>query len=142
MVDIARPKSAIKKIIIHCSDTDLAEFDNIESVKKWHLLKSWSDIGYHYFIDKSGHVFDGRPMEKAGANCAGHNYDSVGICLSGRQIFYDPQFRACWFLVTELMKRYDIKRSMVFPHNAFNHGKTCPNFDITKIWKYDNETTS
>lgn len=142
MVDMHRDLKLIKMIIIHCSDTDLAEFDNIESIRKWHMAKGWRDVGYNYFIDKKGAIFEGRPLDQAGAHCAGYNMCSIGICFSGRKIFYDAQFSMGWFLIKDLMKRFGLTKKDIYPHNHFNSGKTCPNFAINKIWQFDDETVS
>jgi N-acetyl-anhydromuramyl-L-alanine amidase AmpD len=87
-------------------------------------------------------VFPGRPMDQAGSHCSGHNLDSVGICLGGKKQFYDAQYLSVLFLIKDLMARYKIKKSEVYPHNFFNPDKTCPNFEISKIWKYDNNEYS
>jgi len=139
MVDMERKKSMIDSIIIHCSDSDLDEFDNIEAVRQWHLDRGWSDIGYHFYIDSKGKMELGRPIEKAGAHCAGHNLRSIGICISGRKRFYSEQYLALLFLLKDLMRRYKLKRSDVYPHNYFNSNKSCPNFSIETIWSYEHE---
>lgn len=139
MVDIIRDTKKIKQIIIHCTDTDEPEHDNIETVREWHIGKGWSDVGYHYFIDKKGKIFPGRPIEKAGAHCIGQNANSVGICLSGRKDFWETQFRALNFLVTDLMRTFNIKKCDIHPHNFYNGAKSCPNFNIEKIWAFDSK---
>ena len=124
----------ISKIILHCSDSDASSHDNIETVTKWHVVENgWSDIGYHYFIDKSGELFKGREIPVVGAHCRGHNYDSIGICLSGRNEFTESQFIRAKDLVSTLAKQYNIKKSMILPHNRLDPGKTCPNFDILNV---------
>jgi N-acetyl-anhydromuramyl-L-alanine amidase AmpD len=137
MVDINRDLSKIDTLIIHCSASDKPFHDNFDEVKRWHMERGWIDIGYHYFIDKKGMKFDGRPLTKVGAHCAGHNMTSIGICLSGKYEFYECQFRTALFLITDLMRRYNIPRSRVYPHNYFDAGKTCPNFEMSKIWSLD-----
>ena len=37
----------IKKIIIHCSDS---EFGDAALIDKWHKERGWTGIGYHYVI--------------------------------------------------------------------------------------------
>jgi N-acetylmuramoyl-L-alanine amidase len=142
MVAMHRDLSKIKKIILHCSDSDLAEFDNIETIEKWHRLKGWSSIGYQYYIDRKGIVYPGRPMDQAGSHCSGHNLESIGICIGGKKVFYDAQFSALWFLIKDLMIKFKLKKSDVYPHHYFNCDKTCPNFELSKIWKYDNNEYS
>jgi len=143
MVDKIRDLKTIKRIIVHCSDTDLDSMDNIDEIRRIHTQeKHWSDIGYHYFIDKRGKVFAGRDIKKVGAHCAGHNFDSIGICFSGKKEFTDKQFQAALALINELMQKFKLGRWDVYPHNFYNKDKSCPNFLITKIWKFENGTVT
>lgn len=137
MVDINRELSTINSIIVHCSASDKPDHDNIEEIRRWHKERKWIDIGYHYFIDKKGMTFDGRSLKKVGAHCHGHNLRSIGICLSGQYEFTDEQFRAALFLITDLMRRFKIPKSKVIPHNFLDGSKTCPNFEMSKIWNLD-----
>ena len=77
----------INKIILHCSDSDNVGHDNIDEIRRWHLLKNWLDIGYHFFITKSGELQYGRPLWMEGAHCKEYNKNSIGICLSGKEDF-------------------------------------------------------
>lgn len=121
----------ISKIIVHCSDSDYPHHDNIEIIRKWHVEeRKWKDIGYHYVITKNGIIFCGRRLETAGAHCRGHNWDSIGICLTGKKIFSEEQFEALRCLVNNL--RLTLGTLPVFPHNFYDKGKTCPNFDLEK----------
>lgn len=72
-----------RKIVIHCSATKPSQDIGAAEIREWHLSKGWSDIGYHFVIRRSGQVELGRPLEDVGAHVAGHNSDSVGICLVG-----------------------------------------------------------
>ena len=52
----------IDTIIVHCTATR-AEWwesrsaeDKMAECKSWHLDRGWSDIGYHYLIDRDGTV--------------------------------------------------------------------------------------
>jgi N-acetyl-anhydromuramyl-L-alanine amidase AmpD len=136
-MNVNRDIKKIDKIIVHCSDSDVPDHDNIETVRKWHLDKKWTDIGYHFFINKKGEVFTGRDIKVAGAHCRKQNLSSIGICVSGRKEFNDKQFSALYFLVKNLMETYKIKRTEVYPHNYFSPIKTCPNFPMWKFWKFD-----
>jgi hypothetical protein len=44
---------------------------------------TWDDIGYHFLIDGSGRVIEGRPAETLGAHAAGANENNIGIALMG-----------------------------------------------------------
>ncbi|MDP4133553.1 MAG: peptidoglycan recognition family protein [Bacillota bacterium] len=57
---------------------------DVTSIHKLHRYTNlWAGIGYHYYVRKDGSVYTGRPKEKVGAHCSGHNYNSVGICFEG-----------------------------------------------------------
>ena len=42
---------AIHKIIIHCTATREGDDISVDTIRRWHLARGWSDIGYHYVID-------------------------------------------------------------------------------------------
>jgi hypothetical protein len=87
-MDPLNPKN-VKHIVWHtaahgsgitCHKTTVADID------KWHREeRGWPMIGYHYVVynDATGSVHKGRPIEKVGAQVAGINSKSVGICFSG-----------------------------------------------------------
>jgi N-acetylmuramoyl-L-alanine amidase len=123
----------INKIIVHCSDSDIAGHDDISVVDGWHRARGWQGVGYHYFIQSSGNVQKGREESEQGAHVAGHNSDSIGICLHGRRNFTPQQFHALKALLYDLMIKYDLFTKDVYGHNDFDKRKTCPNFDVKKI---------
>lgn len=125
----------INKIIIHCSDSDYLTHDNIEVIRSWHKARMFSDVGYHYFIDKAGILHKGRDLSTIGAHCAGHNKDSIGICFSGKNHFSAQQMMTGQLLLDVLLGMFNLKARDVFPHNHFNHGKTCPNFDVSLLFR-------
>jgi len=88
---------------------------NIEDIHHWHLARGWSGIGYHYYIDEVGGVWQGRPEWTQGAHAyqdASHeaNSDGIGICLAGN--FEngpgptEAQMRSLVELITNIRTRY------------------------------------
>ena len=74
----------INEIIIHCSATPAGRNVSARDIRRWHVKgRGWSDIGYHYVIRLDGTVERGRPLERMGAHCVGHNARSIGICYVG-----------------------------------------------------------
>lgn len=72
----------MKKLIIHCSDSPFS-YHGLEAIRGWHVNeRGWSDIGYHYVIERSGELKKGRKESKRGAHTLGHNSD-IGLCLCG-----------------------------------------------------------
>jgi len=74
---------AITRIIIHCSATKENETYSIEQLKRDHLSRGFSDIGYHFYITREGMILSCRPLIKIGAHCKGFNSDSIGVCYEG-----------------------------------------------------------
>ena len=129
---------AINKIIIHCTATREGDDISVSTIRKWHLARGWSDIGYHYLITLNGTVEVGRPESKVGAHVSGHNKDSIGIAYAGGmdKAYKNPkdtrtteQKEALIWLIDELKKRYP--GSTVHGHNEYS-SKACPSFDVSK----------
>ena len=70
-------------IVIHCSATKENKDYSIEDIKKWHLQRGFTDIGYHFIIRLNGTIEIGRPLNKPGAHVQNHNAHSIGICYIG-----------------------------------------------------------
>jgi N-acetylmuramoyl-L-alanine amidase len=137
----------ISKIIVHCADTYEGMDVTAEDVRKWHTLpppkgRGWSDIGYHFFIQRNGKIERGRPLERAGAHAKGFNSKSIGICYAGGKAENggpednrtDAQKRALRALIAALL--HDFPAAEVLGHcDLPNVKKACPCFDV-KTWYY------
>ena len=136
---------AIKKIIVHCADTPDERDDRAADIKRWHTEeRGWSDIGYHYVVDLDGTIEPGRPIEKAGAHCTGHNADSIGVCYIGgcdkkmqpKDTRTDAQKASLLLLLKYLVAKYP--GVTIYGHRDFTN-KSCPSFDAKK--EYEELTT-
>jgi len=127
----------IKAIVIHCSDTPAKMNIGAEEIDRWHRERGWKGIGYHYVIRRDGDIEDGRPVEKRGAHVAGHNNNTIGICLVGRKTFTKEQWAALTTLVIQLQSIY---KCTVRGHRDYTRMKSCPNFDVRRWWKDVEET--
>lgn len=123
----------INKIIVHCSDSDIEAHQDISVIDYWHRERGFAMVGYHYFITWDGTIQKGRDLERVGAHCVGQNADSIGICLGGRHKFTKVQFTTLKALLFDLITRFNLRTTDVYPHNHFDKKKTCPNFDLDKI---------
>lgn len=123
-------------IIHHTGGTDsniLADTSHhgFELVKSFHKSKGWDTIGYHYFIEKDGDIWQGRPDNMSGAHCIGKNKTSIGICLAGNFDFSKPtqaQLESLKALVGQIKAKYGI--SKVEGHRKYAT-KTCPGKNFT-----------
>ena len=121
----------VKYIVIHCSD-DKFKLRNAFDIHKLHLSFGWDGIGYHRVIKRNGVIEHGRPEFWIGAHVYGHNYNSLGICLIGKDKFTKNQFLSLKTLIIKWKKKYP--DAEILGHSNFsNTKKTCPNFDV-KSW--------
>ena len=132
----------INKIIVHCSATREGENYEVAEIRKWHLARGFSDIGYHFYIDLYGEIHKGRDISKIGAHCKGHNRNSIGICYCGgveadgktpKDTRYDCQKESLTAVLRTLKAMYP--NAVIHSHNDFAN-KACPSFNATK--EYEN----
>ncbi len=108
-------------------------------VQKYHLEDPghlWGDIGYHYLIDSSGRIFEGRELDWQGAHAGGsNNQQNIGICLLGNFEQQAPRAQATKsleLLLDHLCREHDIPSARVYPHRTF--GTTaCPGPELTSF---------
>lgn len=150
----------INKIIIHCAATFPGQDIGVKEIRGWHVNgNGWSNVGYHFVIRRNGTIETGRPLEKAGAHTAGHNANSIGICMVGGiqdgkggdancdgvieefengqkgvpEANYTPeQWSALETIVREMSERFPV--ATIHGHNEFT-AKACPCFDVQKWWR-------
>lgn len=141
----------LNRIIVHCTATKAEWLSGqplavkIAEIRRWHTDppskggRGWSDIGYHFLIDRDGKIGRGRAVEKIGAHVRGHNKDSIGIALIGghgagaddspEDHFTDQQLAALRGLIEDLKGKYGDLR--VVGHNRYAN-KGCPGFRAAK----------
>ena len=143
----------LSEIIIHCTATQpnwlaLRKTSyKVAEVRRWHVDdRGWSDIGYHFLIDRDGTVAKGRPIEKVGAHTQGRNTGTIGIALFGghgsaatdrfRDHFTPAQDMALRVLIAALGAKYGALA--LSGHNQWA-AKACPGFNVPK-WHSQKET--
>lgn len=131
----------INKIIVHCTATREGASVSLDTVRRWHLERGWSDIGYHYLILLDGTIEVGRPEERQGAHVRGHNRDSIGVSyvggvdrnLDAKDTRTQDQKDSLHNLLSNLMASYE--DATLHGHNEFSN-KACPSFDVSKEYDY------
>lgn len=142
---IQQAGKTVETIFVHCSATrpdwmiDRNFSERVNEIKRWHLEKKWSDIGYHWIIDRDGSITQGRKEHVVGAHAQNHNTGSIGICLIGgfgssevdpfEKNFTAKQDHALRTLINDIKSRTPIKR--VRGHNEVA-AKACPGFNVTR----------
>ena len=127
----------INKIVIHCTATPEGREHNVADIRRWHLKRGFSDIGYHYLIHINGKIEVGRPLHRIGAHTSGENTGSIGVCYVGgmtkdmkkaKDTRTQAQKDSLVKLLHELIYKYN-KDMTIHGHNEFAN-KACPSFNV------------
>lgn len=131
-------RKATNYIVVHCSASPASDVHvNAKEIDRWHRKKGWLKIGYHFVITREAVLEKGRDLGAAGAHVAGHNHESIGICLVGglaedrktpQDNFTEDQYTTLRALLCELRDLYP--RAKIIGHWELDPKKACPVFDI------------
>ena len=124
-----RPET--KYIILHHVKETGRRYD-INEIHQWHLKREtngekWAGFGYHFYVDKDGEIFIGRPVDTIGSHTLNYNSVSVGICFEGDfnvERMTEKQLDAAVLLISILSVGY--KNAKIRRHKDFNKEETCP----------------
>jgi N-acetyl-anhydromuramyl-L-alanine amidase AmpD len=114
-------------IIIHHTAT-ARDKTTFAAINRYHRDRWWFKsslgfyIGYHYFINGEGKLFQGRADTDIGAHTIGKNNKSIGICLAGNFDIESPsrtQVLTLVQLLKEKMRQYNIPPEKIVPHRKF-----------------------
>lgn len=107
----------------------------IEDIHRWHKERGYAGVGYHYFIDKKGDIYVGRPIEMVGAHTQGHNKNSIGICLEGNFETEKPkesQIDSLCELIESRCSIFSIAYDNIYPHKYYS-ATACPGKNMLTI---------
>lgn len=131
---IAKARRVINTVFLHCSASDNPSHDKVSVMRRWHLNRGFTDVGYHFYIRKDGTIERGRPLAKVPAAQKGHNVGSIAICLGGLKDFTEAQFKALRQLVDGIDAVYPGLR---YRGHCEVSNKTCPVYDYRKVLGLD-----
>lgn len=120
----------------------------VRSAQSYHMDNKnpkWSDIGYHYIIDRTGKIHQGSDPTRIGAHVAGKNTGKLGIAFVGN--FEDGKYageplgaaqkNAGARLLRHLTDKHNIPlaTSHVKGHDHYERGRVCPgnNVSVTEL---------
>lgn len=134
------PMKRIRRVTIHHSamyfrsTQPRAAAGQIARIQREHMgNRGYGDIGYHFLIDPSGRVWEGRELRYQGAHASGsNNVGNIGICLLGNFVRQrsgqgptTAQVRSMEQLVVQLMQRYRFGGEALYCHSDFKNTQ-CP----------------
>jgi len=131
-----KPSRKIHRVFIHCSASDHPHHDNMSTIRSWHLERGFSDVGYHFFIQKDGTLEYGRDIEKTPAAQKGHNLYTLAICMHGlrEENFTQAQFDTLHQLAVQIVHNYE---NVSFHGHCEVSKKACPVFNYRKVLDLD-----
>ncbi|AUQ74742.1 MULTISPECIES: N-acetylmuramoyl-L-alanine amidase [Phaeobacter] len=143
-----KPDGQVKYIVIHYSATAVEDDVSADDIDRMHKRRGFREIGYHWYIRKSGSIEMGRDLSQpgrfeAGAHSKGENSISVGICFEGgvrkgaMNTGFDSrtpaQTRAMIELIDKMSERFP--GAVVRGHRDMPGAATqCPGFNATEWW--------
>lgn len=100
----------------------------LSNILQGHVEKEYGDIAYHFIMDYTGRVWEGRSLAYEGAHVAGNNESNIGIMLLGnfeQQDVSTEQIASLKTLVSLVREKYGIKAHRVYGHRDLSPS-VCP----------------
>lgn len=135
--EVKKPKRHVFRVFIHCSASDNRLHDKPQVIEAWHKQRGFSELGYHFFISKDGTIWEGRDLEKTPAAQAGHNTNTIALCVHGlkKDAFTKESLASLKALCVHLNLIY--KGAVTFHGHREVAAKDCPVFDYVKVLGLD-----
>ena len=148
ITSLANPLNGVRRITIHHSAMASSHLRGkaeaagmLEKIRRVHVGQQWADIGYHYIIDPSGRIWEGRPIQYQGAHVKLNNENNLGIMLMGNFEDERPSPEALSALdsfVADRMRAYRVPITRVYTHKELMP-TACPG---RALQRYMEETRS
>jgi len=140
------PMKPITRITVHHSaevakvGSNASVGSELRNMQASHQAK-WADLGYHFVIDPSGGIWEGRALKWQGAHeGAGLNQGSIGICLMGNfetQPLPYAQTAGLSRLLDALCKHFAVDAARIKTHREVRPDPTaCPGAPLQR-WTDD-----
>ena len=101
----------------------------LDSIRRYHVHGlRWADIGYHYVIDRTGRVWEGRPLTFQGAHVRDKNEHNIGVMVLGNFEIQRPseaQLDRLAKFTRELRLRHAVSVSEIRSHREWA-ATACP----------------
>lgn len=132
----------ITEIIVHSTATPKGMNATEKDIDKWHRLRGYNCIGYHFVILRDGTIEQGRAVEMAGAHCKGNNAETIGVAYVGglnedkqsADTRTGAQKIALNVLLADLVKQYPTIKKISGHRDYCN--TACPSFDASAEYQH------
>lgn len=141
---LMNPMLPVRYVTVHHDGLDRLETgtarqamaDRIELYRVGHRAKGWGDIGYHFVIDRSGVVWEGRELKWQGAHVKDRNEGNVGILVMGNFEIQQPTSAQLVSLRSHLhavCAYFSVPWTRVFSHREWPGAQTlCPGQNLQR----------
>ena len=135
---------SVNLIVIHCSATRCNRRFTVEKLKACHNARFGNKgIGYHYYIERDGHLYQTRDESLVGMHARHYNAHSIGICYEGglneqgqAADTRTPEQRAALIALLRSLKE-DYPQAEILGHCELEGvHKDCPSFDCQEYRDY------
>jgi hypothetical protein len=114
--------------VVNFTDTN-ATMQRLRQIENYHVdsLK-WGDVGYHFIIDRSGRIWEGRAIQYQGAHVKNNNEHNIGVMVLGN---FDQQYPSAAQVaslrgtLSNLRQMYRVPFDRIYTHQELNPTK-CP----------------
>lgn len=145
IVSRAERMNGISRITVHHSAipavglTDRsAIIRQLQGIQREHMHRRgepFADIGYHYVIDPTGQIWEGRPLSLQGAHVANQNEHNLGIMCMGNFDRHSPtqaQLAVLNRFLAGEMRRYSVPLNRVYTHRELGRS-SCPGNNLQRF---------
>jgi len=130
------PMGAISRMTVHHEGWEVVNFtdanttmERLRKIENYHIESlKWGAVGYHFIIDRSGRVWEGRPLQYQGAHVKNNNEHNIGVMVLGN---FDQQYPSAAQTaslrgtLSNLRHMYSIPFDRIYTHQEINPTK-CP----------------
>lgn len=144
IVSRADRMNGINRITVHHSAIPSAGLTDrqaiirqLQGIQREHMHRRgepFADIGYHYIIDPTGRIWEGRSLSLQGAHVANQNEHNLGVMCMGnfeRQTPTQAQLGTLRAFLTEQMSRYNVPVRRVYTHRELG-SSSCPGTNLQR----------
>ncbi|MBP1464438.1 N-acetylmuramoyl-L-alanine amidase [Candidatus Chloroploca sp. M-50] len=107
----------------------------LRAIQRFHQQRGWPDISWHFIVDRSGNIFEGRsPDDRGDTN---YNFNTDGMLTIGVLGDYDrqnpnqAQLNTIIELMAWLCQEYNIPTEEIYAHSYFANQSSLTNPKIT-----------
>lgn len=128
------PDRNVNLLVVHHTASPAGR--TVADIRRGHIARGFSDIGYHAVIYSNGHLYRGRPENRSGAHAGGANVGSLGVTMVGNFEEMEPaiqQLTTLKYLLTNWCQKYDLTPEAIKGHRDVGTTPTrCPGTNLYK----------